>query len=46
MMTMNNDAVINRIAHIVGVSRKEVLDTLKKFGSIPATRKELERKKK
>ena len=42
---MNNDAVINRIAHIVGVSRKEVIDTLKKLGSIPATKRELERRK-
>ena len=31
---MNNDAVINRIAHVTGCSRKEVLDTLKKLGML------------
>lgn len=31
---MNNDAVINKIAHTVGCSRKEVLDTLKQFRSL------------
>jgi len=29
---MKNDAVINRIAHTMGISRKEVLDTLKALG--------------
>lgn len=29
---MNRDAIINRIAHTTGCSRKEVLDTLKRFG--------------
>ena len=29
---MNNDAVINRMAHTMGLSRKEVLDTLKQLG--------------
>jgi hypothetical protein len=31
---MNNDAVINKIAHTVGCSRKEVLDILKQFGAL------------
>jgi len=31
---MNNDAVINRIAHTTGCSRKEVLDTLKRLGML------------
>jgi hypothetical protein len=31
---MKNDAVINRIAHVTGCSRKEVLDTLKEFGML------------
>lgn len=29
---MNKDTVINRIAHITGCSRKEVIATLKQFG--------------
>lgn len=41
---MNNDAVINRLAHITGKSRKEVLDVLKQMSSIPEVRKALERK--
>lgn len=32
---MNKDAVINRIAHTTGCSRKEVIDTLKAFGMLP-----------
>ena len=31
---MNNDAVVNRIAHVTGCSRKEVLDTLKRLGML------------
>ena len=31
---MKNDVVINRIAHTMGVSRKEVLDTLKALGML------------
>ena len=42
---MNNDAIINRLAHITGTSRKQVLDTLKKLSSIPEVKKELERRK-
>ena len=29
---MNKDALINKIAHTTGCSRKEVLDTLRQFG--------------
>ena len=36
---MKNDAVINKIAHVTGCSRKEVLDTLKKFGMLPGSPK-------
>ena len=31
---MKTVAVINRIAHTMGVSRKEVLDTLKQLGML------------
>ena len=31
---MKNDAIINKIAHVTGCSRKEVLDTLKNFGML------------
>lgn len=41
---MNQDAVINRLAHITGASRKQVLDILKKMSSIPEVRKELDKK--
>lgn len=40
---MNQDVIINRLAHIAGVSRKQVLDTLRKMSSIPEVRKEIER---
>lgn len=41
---MNKDALINKIAHTTGCSRKEVLATLKQFGMlsgkvIPQTKK-------
>ena len=36
---MKNDAVINRIAHVTGCSRKEVLDTLKNFGMLQSKNK-------
>ena len=38
---MKNDAVINRIAHTMGVSRKEVLDTLKQLGMLPGANKQV-----
>lgn len=31
---MNKDALINKIAHTTGCSRKEVLDTLRQFGML------------
>ena len=31
---MNRDALINKIAHTTGCSRKEVLDTLKALGML------------
>jgi len=41
---MTKDAAINRIAHVTGCSRKEVLATLKQFGMlggkiVPQTKK-------
>ena len=41
---MNQDAIINRLAHITGTSRKQVIDTLKRMSNIPEVRKELDRK--
>ena len=41
---MNQDAVINRLAHITGTSRKQVIDTLNKMKSIPEVRNYLDRK--
>ena len=41
---MNKDAVINKIAHQMGCSRKEVLDTLKAFGMLPGTNKQANKK--
>jgi hypothetical protein len=37
---MNKDVLINRIAHQIGCSRKEVLDTLKVFGMLPGGSKQ------
>lgn len=42
---MNQDAIINQLAHITGKSRKQVIETLKKMSSLPEVRKELERTK-
>jgi hypothetical protein len=36
---MNKDALINRIAHTTGCSRKEVIDTLKQFGMLSGSPK-------
>ena len=41
---MNQDTIINRLAHITGASRKQVIDALNKMQSIPEVRKELNRK--
>ena len=43
---MNIDAAINRLAHVTGASRKQVIDALNKMHTIPEVRKELERNKK
>lgn len=40
---MKQDAVINRLAHITGASRKQVIDALKQMSSIPEVRKELDK---
>ena len=42
---MNQDAIINRLAHITGASRKQVIDALKKMKSIPEVRRELDKRK-
>ena len=40
---MNQDAVINQLAHITGASRKQVIDALNKMKSIPEVRNYLDR---
>ena len=40
---MNQDAVINQLAHITGASRKQVIDALNKLSSIPEVRNYLDR---
>jgi hypothetical protein len=42
---MNKDALINKIAHTTGCSRKEVLDTLKHFGMLSGGSKQPVKKK-
>ena len=42
---MNQDAMINRLAHITGASRKQVIDALNKMQSIPEVRKELDKQR-
>ena len=41
---MNKDALINKIAHQTGCSRKEVLDTLKAFGMLSGASKQANKK--
>ena len=41
---MNQDAVINQLAHITGASRKQVIDALQKMRSIPEVRNYLDRR--
>ena len=43
---MNQDAIINQLAHITGASRKQVIEALNKMKSIPEVRRELERQQK
>ena len=45
MNQMNKDAVINKIAHQMGCSRKEVLDTLKASGMLPMATMQVNKKK-
>jgi hypothetical protein len=40
---MNQDAVINQLAHITGASRKQVIDALNKMKSIPEVRNYLDK---
>ena len=42
---MNQDAVINQLAHITGASRKQVIEALNRMKSIPEVRRELDRMK-
>lgn len=42
---MNQDVVINQLAHITGASRKQVIEALNKMKSIPEVRRELDRMK-
>ena len=41
---MNQDALINQLAHITGASRKQVIDALNKMRSIPEVRNYLDRR--
>jgi len=36
---MNQDMIINQLAHITGKSRKEVIDTLRKMSQMPEVKK-------
>ena len=36
---MNQDMMINQLAHITGKSRKEVIATLKRMGQMPEVKK-------
>jgi hypothetical protein len=40
---MSNDAVINHLAKITGVSRKQVIEALEKLKTFPEVRRELDR---
>ena len=42
---MNQDAMINQLAHITGASRKQVIEALNKMKSIPEVKRELDRMK-
>ena len=41
---MNQDAIINRLAHISGKSRKEVIEVLKMMSAMSEVKKELKKK--
>lgn len=38
---MNQDAIINQLAHITGSSRKQVIETLKKMSGMPEVKRYL-----
>ena len=42
---MNQDIVINHLAHITGKSRKQVIGILKAMSSMPGVQKVIRRKK-
>ena len=42
---MNQDTIINRLAHITGASRKQIIDALKQMSSILEVRKELDKQR-
>ena len=42
---MNQDTIINRLAHITGASRKQVIEALNKMQSIPEVKKELDKQR-
>ena len=42
---MNLDAVINQLTHVTGASRREVIQALGKFNSVPEVRKYLDSKR-
>ena len=42
---MNNDMIINQIAHATGKSRKEVIQTLKEMSADPTIKRMLANKK-
>ena len=41
---MNQDTIINRLAHITGASRKQVMEALNTMKSIPEVRNYFDRK--
>lgn len=40
---MNQDQFINKMAHLSGKSRKEIIDVLKQMSAMPEVQKELKR---
>lgn len=40
---MNNDKIINNLAKIAGVSRKQVIDTLKRMSAMPEVQNQLKK---
>ena len=42
---MNQDMMINRLAHITGKSRKEVIEALRTISSMPDVQKIIRRKR-